>query len=233
MLSSIGRRSIRGFRCATPAAGRFLVPLNRGLPETRFRGDEPASCGVGTHKTPVPGPPGGRDFSARSQDERDQGDRDAGPARAEGTARLAGRNRGVDRADDGPAREDRDRRGRAASDAAVVIDLISIADAPSESETPRPVADPPVVEAPLPLPLPAGTQHGPGDSSGSEGRRYSLGRLRSSFLAALLREETVSRMGPGLFLILVLILIVFLLLLLSSLTLCTRHMKMHRQARAG
>src|SRR5271165_1156560 len=62
MLSSIGRWSIRGFRCAAPAAGRFLVTRNRGLPEARFRGDEPASCGVGTHTTPLPSPPGVETF---------------------------------------------------------------------------------------------------------------------------------------------------------------------------
>jgi hypothetical protein len=75
---------------------------------------------------------------------------------------------------------------QALGEAAVVLDLNSIVDAPSESEAPRPVADAPVVEAPLPIPIPipAGTQHGPDDSSGSEGRRYSLGRLRSSFPAA-------------------------------------------------
>ena len=47
-------------------------------------------------------------------------------------------------------------------EAAVVIDLNSIVeDLPGESEAPRPVADAPVVEAPSPVPIPAGTQHRP------------------------------------------------------------------------
>jgi len=85
---------------------------------------------------------------------------------------------------------------QALGEAAVVLDLNSIVDAPSESEAPRPVADAPVVEAPIP----AGTQHGPDDSSGSEGRRYSLGRLRSSFPAALLRkpDRPMRRVSQGL-----------------------------------
>ena len=85
-------------------------------------------------------------------------------------------------------------------EAAVVIDLNSIGNAPSESEAPRPVADGPVVEAPLPIPIPAGTQHGPDDSSESEGRRYSLGRLRSPFPAALLRkpDRPMRRVSQGL-----------------------------------
>ena len=88
-----------------------------------------------------------------------------------------------DRVED-EAREAVDGELQALVEAAVVIDLNSIVDAPSESEVPRPVADALVVEAPIP----AGTQHGPDDSSGSEGRRYSLGRLRSSFPAASLRK---------------------------------------------
>ncbi len=78
-------------------------------------------------------------------------------------------------------------------EAAVVFDLNSIVDAPNESEAPRPVADAPVVEAPIP----AGTQNGPDDSSGSDGRRYSLGRLRSSFPAALLREKLFQKWVPA------------------------------------
>jgi len=80
-------------------------------------------------------------------------------------------------------------------EAAVVVDLNSIVDARSESEAPRPVADAHVVEAPLPIP--AGTQHGPDDSSGSEGRRYSLGHLRSSFPAALLRKKLFQKWVPA------------------------------------
>src|SRR5271157_367200 len=57
MLSWIGRRPIRGCKTA-PTRGTFHVTLNRGLPEARFRGDEPVSCGVGTHTTPLPAPPG-------------------------------------------------------------------------------------------------------------------------------------------------------------------------------
>src|SRR5208337_2696945 len=59
MLSSIGRRSIRGCKCAAPTAGRFLVTLNRGLPEARFRGDEQSPVELGPIRPRCQAPPPG------------------------------------------------------------------------------------------------------------------------------------------------------------------------------
>jgi hypothetical protein len=64
--------------------------------------------------SPVAQPPGVETFQQGVRMNAIKATVTQGRLEAGGTARLAGRNRGVDRADDGPAREDRDRRVRVA-----------------------------------------------------------------------------------------------------------------------